>query len=154
MHISPLHKVFLVCIFYLTICQLFLRCISCGTICQLTFGTFVSASLLKWFTTFFQNYYKSSLWRFVVRGTKALDALKQDKYGGLCDSKRNTHLCERVVLLCVMLFNVELNLVSFVVCSAFYSSRLDSYIVTQCSTSGLMVVGSLCSRTLLGRSGK
>jgi secreted Zn-dependent insulinase-like peptidase len=61
----------------------------------------VSASLLKWFTTFFQNYYKSSLWRFVVRGTKALDALEQDKYGGLCDSKRNTHIYVRELYYCV-----------------------------------------------------
>jgi hypothetical protein len=38
---------------------------------------------------------------------------------------------ESCIVVCVVLFKAELNLVSPTVCSAFYSSRLDNYTVIQ-----------------------
>jgi hypothetical protein len=55
---------------------------------------------------------------------------------------------------CVVLFEVELNLFDIGVCPSFYSSRLNIYIKTQGSTGDLGVVKIIYRRTLMARSSK
>jgi hypothetical protein len=55
---------------------------------------------------------------------------------------------------CVALFKAELNLFSLTICPVFYSSRSDSYTVTQDLIDSSRLVRSLYSRALLTKSSK
>jgi hypothetical protein len=89
------------------------------------------------------NELKPPTWR--AKCQSGLRYFPQDYY------KRTGDSC---IVVHVALLKVELNLVSPVICSIFYSSRPASYTVTQGPTGGPRVVGSLYSRALLARSSK
>jgi hypothetical protein len=87
--------------------------------------------------------------------------LKQDQHEDLCGLDHRSvipyvHERERELYccVCVTLFKAELNLFAPAVPPVFYSSRLDSYTMTQGPTGSPRVVGSLHSRALLARSSK
>jgi hypothetical protein len=93
------------------------------------------------------NYYKSSLRRFVARGTKTLDGQVKWTWWFLWFElpERNTLRAQRGLLYCCVwcCSSLELNLVAPVVCSSFYSLRSGSYTVTQGPIGGPRIVESL-----------
>jgi hypothetical protein len=84
--------------------------------------------------------------------------LKLDEHKGLRGSGRQSVIPKAhgrcCIVVCVVLFKVELNFFTPVVRPTFYSSRSDSYTMTKGSTGGPRVVESLYSRTLPARSSK